>query len=231
MHQSEPRGLRPRPDLLTAARSRNETSPHGAIRPAVPDLSPQVEPHRDGDRLAPASASRGRMRTSVQSPPTSRRAVNAEKAEAPTIREIIRRDPRCASPETSLRDLAQTLLDDAVSGVIIVDAQRRPLGVVTKTDILRVLAEPEVERHAATPGDEGVANHHGAADALPARVAMRPGGFCLREGAAIAQAAALMAFEGVHQIAILDDVGRVAGVISSRDVMRWLARREGYLIP
>ena len=44
-------------------------------------------------------------------------------------------------------------------------------------------------------------------------------------------AAALMAFEGVHRIPVVDDAGRVSGVITTLDVLRWLAQEEGYLAP
>ena len=40
-----------------------------------------------------------------------------------------------------------------------------------------------------------------------------------------------MAFEGVHGIPVVDDAGRVSGVITTLDVLRWLAQEEGYLAP
>jgi CBS-domain-containing membrane protein len=60
---------------------------------------------------------------------------------------------------------------------------------------------------------------------------MLPIVFCLSEAASISQAAALMAFESVHRIPIVDKRGRIMGVVSTLDILRWMARREGYLIP
>ena len=45
----------------------------------------------------------------------------------------------------------------------------------------------------------------------------------------IAHAAALMATEGVHHLLVVDDGGVLIGVVSSMDIMRWLARSEGLL--
>jgi CBS-domain-containing membrane protein len=53
--------------------------------------------------------------------------------------------------------------------------------------------------------------------------------FALPESAPIAKAAALMAFESIHRLPILDDGGAVVGLLSPLDVAGWLATRAGYL--
>jgi CheY-like chemotaxis protein len=46
----------------------------------------------------------------------------------------------------------------------------------------------------------------------------------------IIRAAALMAFEGIHRIGVLAEDGGFVGLVTSLDVMRWVAREEGVLI-
>ena len=46
--------------------------------------------------------------------------------------------------------------------------------------------------------------------------------------AAVALAAALMAYEGVHRIVVVDRGGYVVGLVSSLDVARWLGTRAGH---
>ena len=48
--------------------------------------------------------------------------------------------------------------------------------------------------------------------------------------ATVAHAAALMAREAVHHLPIVDE-GRVIGIVSSMDVMRWLAENDGFGLP
>jgi CBS domain-containing protein len=60
---------------------------------------------------------------------------------------------------------------------------------------------------------------------------MTPVTFVLPENASIAQAAALMAYEGVHRIPVVSCSGDIVGLVSSLDVLRWLGQASGYLVP
>ena len=60
---------------------------------------------------------------------------------------------------------------------------------------------------------------------------MSPVVLSVHESCNIGQAAALMAFEGVHRLPVVGDLGEVVGILSSLDVLRWFGRRSGYLIP
>jgi CBS-domain-containing membrane protein len=49
-------------------------------------------------------------------------------------------DPVTASPETRISELSRMMLDAHIHRVIVVDAQSRPIGVVTTTDVLAAVA-------------------------------------------------------------------------------------------
>jgi CBS domain-containing protein len=49
-------------------------------------------------------------------------------------------DPVLVAPATPVRQLARMMLDAAIHRVIIVDDQRRPIGVVSSTDVLAAVA-------------------------------------------------------------------------------------------
>jgi predicted transcriptional regulator len=40
-----------------------------------------------------------------------------------------------------------------------------------------------------------------------------------------------MAYEKVHRVVVTDIAGNVVGLVSSIDVLRWLACHDGYAIP
>jgi CBS-domain-containing membrane protein len=52
-------------------------------------------------------------------------------------------DPVLVKPDISITDLARMMLDAHIHRVIVVDAQRRPVGVVSSTDILAAVAYAE----------------------------------------------------------------------------------------
>jgi CBS domain-containing protein len=54
---------------------------------------------------------------------------------------------------------------------------------------------------------------------------------CLEASAQLTNAAALMAFEGVRQLPIVDVKKRVVGILSALDLLRWVGRQDGYSIP
>jgi CBS domain-containing protein len=57
-------------------------------------------------------------------------------------------DPVTVSPSTALVDLARMMLDAHIHRVIVVDGDRRPVGVVSSTDILAAVAHAGLPRAA-----------------------------------------------------------------------------------
>jgi CBS domain-containing protein len=57
-------------------------------------------------------------------------------------------DPVIVAPETPLGQLARSMLDAHIHRVIVAHADRRPLGIVTSTDVLAAVAraDPESEQ-------------------------------------------------------------------------------------
>jgi len=115
----------------------------------------------------------------------------------------------CVRPELPVVELTRMLIDNGWSGVPVVDDQGVPIGVVSKTDLLR---QPPADDTPRT-----------AADVMTAIA------FTLPESAPLAQGAAMMAFERVHRVPVVDDSGAVVGILSALDVMDWMARQSGYL--
>jgi CBS domain-containing protein len=57
---------------------------------------------------------------------------------------------------------------------------------------------------------------------------MMPMVFALGQEMSIGQAAALMAYEGIHRVIVVDDGGYLVGVVSSLDLARWLGWHSGH---
>ena len=114
-------------------------------------------------------------------------------------------------PSEGIPALRHLLLERRVGAVPVVSSDGRPVGIVSGPDLLRSLLVG-----GTPPTTAGEIMSHEVL-ALPIT-------------ASIAQAAALMSYEGVDLIVITDPDGRVAGVVQALDIARWHARASGYLV-
>jgi CBS domain-containing protein len=75
--------------------------------------------------------------------------VEVEKLPTDEVRRFMTPDPVTVQPATSVRTLARMMIDAHIHRVVVVDGARRPVGVVSSTDLLAILAytdtEPEAE--------------------------------------------------------------------------------------
>lgn len=63
-----------------------------------------------------------------------------------TVDRIMTRNVMTVTPETPILDVAETMLTHKVSGLPVVDEQGRLLGIVTESDIFRMLVRSRVAR-------------------------------------------------------------------------------------
>lgn len=113
--------------------------------------------------------------------------------------------------ELGIDELEALLLAKGISGAPVIDDDGKPIGIVSKTDLLGRKSPQWSDR-------------------LKVRDIMMHTVFAVSGNESIAKAAGLMAFEGVHRVAVVDRSGTVTGVVSPLDIMRWLAREHGYPI-
>jgi CBS domain-containing membrane protein len=64
---------------------------------------------------------------------------------ADNVRRYMTADPVTAPPGTPVGALARLMLDAHIHRVIVVDARKRPIGVISSTDILAAVARATVE--------------------------------------------------------------------------------------
>ncbi|WP_424811411.1 CBS domain-containing protein [Roseococcus sp. YIM B11640] len=139
---------------------------------------------------------------------------------------VMTKDVVTASPETTIAELARRMLKRGVSALPVVDAQNRPLGVVSEGDVLRhfsagfqskraqwlhKLAEGEA-MSSAFLAEIGL--EHGKASGL-----MHSPAIVASEEASLAELSDLMIREKIKHVLIVRD-GVLVGIVSRADVVR-----------
>ena len=143
----------------------------------------------------------------------------------------------CVRTDLGTDSLTAMLFALDLRSVPVVDDGGRPVGVVSRSDLLRHWREGDDEPPLRVAGPYGGHGeylgpgfHADVAAELVADVMMCLA-FSLPETATLSRAAAIMAYEGVHRIPVVASDGKVVGLISSLDVVRWLAQHDGYPVP
>ena len=119
-------------------------------------------------------------------------------------------------PEVSTAALRRLLMQREFGGVPVVDERNRPIGMITRSDLLR-------EAEAFANGDD--------TSPSTARQIMTGLPLAITEEVTVGQAAAHMAFEGLHRLPVVGADGRLVGILTAIDILRWLARLDGFVVP
>lgn len=167
------------------------------------------------------------------------RAGGAATAGHAPVHAVMTGDVLAVGSDVSLEVLSDILLERGIGGAPVVDSEGRPVGMVSKTDLLgeRLLAGDTEE--ALGPGLHASRGHYRVelgpgvhAEALPRATvgdAMTHASVTIAETAPVAQAAALLTMRGIHRLPVVSEDGRVTGLVTSSDVVRWLAEQSGFL--
>ena len=130
-------------------------------------------------------------------------------AQSIQVGEVMSRSAVCLNPEVRLHAVTQMFLDRGISSAPIVDDAWRPMGILSKTDLLRRYSEDP-----SAPRDlQGRASD-----------VMTPSVLTLPPEAPMTVAAAVMAYEGVHRLPVVAPSGEVVGMVGTLDIVKWVAR-------
>jgi len=153
-----------------------------------------------------------------------------ERAARTELGRLVRRRVVCVEANASWETLEALLLDDGVDAVVVVDRETRPIGIVSKSDMMRRA------RDAVSEIDEAVTAAMEAGLHLDARPQGTAGDVMtllvhtLPEDAPLSFAVALLALEDIEQIPVVSATGEVVGLLAARDVVRWFAQQMGYVV-
>jgi CBS domain-containing protein len=141
------------------------------------------------------------------------------------VEDLMTRDVLTASPETSLKDVAGILSSHGVSGLPVVDADGRILGVVSEADILR----KEQGRGGRRGGVLGWLLDRDELDpkleARTAGEAMTSPALTIEPARPASEAARLMVEKGINRLPVVSH-DRLLGIVTRADLVRAFHRPD-----
>ena len=137
------------------------------------------------------------------------------------VRDVMTRPAVTVRADAPLKE-ATTLLDArSITSLPVVDSRGRPVGVVSEADLISGMVPRDTRLHMAPSATE--------AHVLPPETVaevMNPHPMTVSESTDLAEAADLLTTTGVKSLPVLDEHGRVVGVVSRRDIIHVLARPD-----
>jgi len=129
-----------------------------------------------------------------------------------SVGRICTREVDLAELEENVVTVAQRMRDQRVGTLVILDASKKPIGLVTDRDlVVRVVAagrDPHAER---------------------VREAMTPDPKVVSEESPIESALGLMRAGNFRRLPVVDREGRLVGILSLDDVLALLAEESGHI--
>jgi CBS domain-containing protein len=131
---------------------------------------------------------------------------------------VMRSNITCVTCDMSVEAVAALFLDEDISAVPVVDYEGFTIGILSKTDLLR-------HRFGRAPDGNTEDGAYQLAVVEPSRVVelMAPVAYTVKVSDSIASAAKVMLDRRVHHVPVVDEQGKVAGMLSTFDFARWIA--------
>ncbi|MDF5754351.1 CBS domain-containing protein [Spongiactinospora sp. TRM90649] len=140
------------------------------------------------------------------------------------------------SGEARFKDIAESLIEHAISAVPVIDDDRQVIGVVSEADLLaKEEFREQYYREGYQPPLRARLRHRMSADGPTARrkaagdtafELMTSPAHTITAHAGVTEAARLMDEHGVKRLAVVDRDGRLTGIVSRRDLLKVFVRED-----
>jgi CBS domain-containing protein len=144
------------------------------------------------------------------------------------VQDVMTTDVATIGPDAPLKEAALELVRRRISGMPVVDGDRNVLGIVSEADIL---AKEGDDRRGGggflqwlvDPGDPWITARF---DAVTVGDAMSQPALTITAERPLADAATMMLDEGINRLPVVDDDGKLIGLVSRGDLVRAFARPD-----
>ena len=136
------------------------------------------------------------------------------------VKEIMTKEVITISPDASLKEIGEILKEKRISGIPVVDGNGNVVGIVTLTDLLRILDQiykwKEMEKRVA--GLKLSEMREEEKSKAKVRDIMTKDVFTISEDGTIDDVMRMMFGKGIHTIPVIKD-GKLVGIMGKRDLI------------
>lgn len=158
------------------------------------ELSPTISRHCNNYLARLVSESRKQLQSQFAQQALESQSLNTR------LQDLIKRPPLAVSAQTPILSAIKIMGDEEAGSIIVIDDQRAPVGLMTQTDVVRRVIL----------GGVSLENCISDVMTVPPTV--------LQQSATAYDAMLAMAAHGIRHLIIIDDGGKLTGVISERDL-------------
>ena len=151
-----------------------------------------------------------------------------QQAEQTPISSVMHPHSHSVTEQQLVRDLVSLFLEQGISAAPVVDDHGKPIGFVSKTDVVRKIKENDAAKRPESDIQVQPWWDVERLSQLKVGEIMTPTLYTFSPTTTVADAAAAMAFEGMHHLPVVADSGELVGMLSALDVLDWIARQAGY---
>ena len=144
------------------------------------------------------------------------------------VRDVMTRDPVTVGPDEPLKHVADLLVAHGISGLPVVGPEGEPLGVISEADlIVKEAGEPEMRGKLGwLTAKLGVAELRERLEARTVAEAMSSPAITIGPESSVAEAARTMIKNRVTRLPVVDERGRVCGIVTRADLVRVFSRSD-----
>lgn len=129
-------------------------------------------------------------------------------------RDVMTKQVICVYPKTSIKELSSIFIENLITGAPVLDSEENVIGFVSQTDIV------ELDLHSEDYLDSRLEETGGYVQDI-----MTPEVSCVHETDPLAKIIDTMCTEKNHRLIVLNDKEKVAGILTTMDVMCYLQKK------
>ena len=155
------------------------------------------------------------------------------------LKEIMNKEVRTVTPDTSLAEVAKLFAETGIHGAPVVDADNRLIGIVTESDVLNATKTKYVRYNLVYPSIHqfGMEFKEGVAYAdllkafdevkhIPVSQVMTGKVVTALPDDIVEDVAPMMVKNKINRIPIVDKAGKVIGIVTRGDILRGLFKNQ-----
>jgi CBS domain-containing protein len=146
------------------------------------------------------------------------------------VSELMTKEVLTVSPEMSVREAAKMLFAREISGLPVVDENKKVVGMITEKEIIAMALPKYTEELGdfdVILNEEPFQKKVADADKIKVKDIMRREVLCVNEDVSVAEVARLMIAKKQRRIPVLDKEKKLVGIIARADIVKEIAKETG----